>query len=100
MYNFLKDYLLSRIEWSMLKLLFKKLRLFCDKICALSLIYKIGGITSIKPERANRICHFLVLTNQIIVQSFLRLVQMTRLYCKNFSEIARPLTRFTSDVEW
>ena len=24
---------------------------------------------------------------------------MTRLYCKNFGEIARPLTRFTSDVE-
>jgi hypothetical protein len=25
---------------------------------------------------------------------------MIRPYCKNFSEIARPLTRLTSDVEW
>jgi hypothetical protein len=63
MYDFLKDYLLLCIEWSMLKLLFKKLQLFCDKICALSLIYKIGGIMSTKPEQANRIRHFLVLTN-------------------------------------
>jgi hypothetical protein len=67
MYEFLQDYLLPRIEWSMLKLLFKKLRLFCDEICALGFIYKIGGIMSTKPERADRICHFLVFINQIIV---------------------------------
>jgi hypothetical protein len=27
-------------------------------------------------------------------------VQITRPYCKNFGEIARPLSRLTSDVEW
>jgi hypothetical protein len=83
----------------MLKLLFKKLRLFYDEICALRLIHKIGGIMSTKPEQANRIRHFPVPINQTIVQSFLGLVQMTRPYCKNFGEIARPLTRLTSNVE-
>ena len=100
MYKFLQDYLLLQIELFMLKLLFKKLQLFCDEICALGLIYKIGGIMSTKPERADRICHFPVPTNQIMVQSFLGLVQMTRPYCKNFGEIARPLSRLTGDVEW
>jgi len=67
MYEFLQDHLLLRIEWSMLKLSFKKLRLFCDEICALRLIYKIGGIMSTKPKRADRIRHFPVPTNQIMV---------------------------------
>jgi hypothetical protein len=83
----------------MLKLSFKKLQLFCDEICALGLIYKIGGIMLTKLEQADRIRHFPVPTNQTIVQSFLGLVQITRPYCKNFGEIARPLTRLTSDVE-
>ena len=47
----------------MLKLSFKKLQLFYNKICALGLIYKIGGIILTKPKRADRIRYFLVLTN-------------------------------------
>ena len=74
MYEFLQDHLLPRIEWSMLKLSFKKLRLFCDEICALGLIHKIGGIMSTKPERADRIRHFPILTNQTMIRSFLGLV--------------------------
>jgi hypothetical protein len=63
MYKFLQDYLLPRIKWFILKLSFKKLRLFCDEICALRLIYKIGGIMLTKLEQADRIRHFLVPTN-------------------------------------
>jgi len=43
-YNYLEYYLLPWLLWSRLKLSFKKLKLFMDRILALGIVHKAGGI--------------------------------------------------------
>ena len=43
-YEYLENHLLPRLLWSCLKLSFKKLKLFMDRILALGIVHKAGGI--------------------------------------------------------
>ena len=64
---FLRDHLLLRIEWSMLKLSFEELVLFTDGIEALGLTYLAGGRVRIKHACSERIRNWPV---PLLVQMF------------------------------
>jgi transposase InsO family protein len=99
-YEFLSDHLLPRLLWAQLKLSFKKLKLFMDKIVALGMVHKAGGIVQIKPDRSEKIRNFPVPKDSTDVRKFVGAVGITRRWIKNFSELCRPLSRLTGDVEW
>ncbi|KAI1003660.1 hypothetical protein K3495_g4544 [Podosphaera aphanis] len=54
-YKFLEEHLLPRIAWSMLKLSFKKVKVFMKEIEACGTLHKAGGIIVIKHKRADKI---------------------------------------------
>jgi hypothetical protein len=100
---FLESELLPRIEWSQLKLLFKKLRLFYDQVTALGVDHRIHGIIQTKVACTEKIQTFPVPTELGGVQSFLGTIGITRRWVKNFSEIARPLSNLLlkdQSFEW
>ena len=51
MFKFLRDHFFPRTEWARLKLSFKKLRLFMDRIKALGVVHVVGGQVYIVSER-------------------------------------------------
>jgi hypothetical protein len=83
-----------------LKLSFKKLKLFMDRIIALGIVYKAGRVLQVKPDRAERIRNFPVPHNPTDIRKFTGAIGITRQWIKNFSELCRPLSRLTGDVEW
>ena len=76
--EFIENHFLPRILWSMLKLSFEKLDLFCGEVLALGVTHAIGGISKIKTERAIKIKVFPVPKSQSQVRSFLATVGITR----------------------
>lgn len=90
---FLEHHLLPRIAWSMLKLSFKKLVLFTDRIEAL-------GVVKVRHSRSEKIQSWPVPRTSTEVRAFLGAISITWRRVKNFSEIARPLTRLTREVDW
>jgi len=73
-YIFLKDYLLSCLLWSKLKLLFKKLKLFIDKIIVLGIKHKVSRKIYIKLDRVDCICNYPVLENDTKIQYFIDII--------------------------
>lgn len=101
MYDFLANDFFPRMVWSMLKLSFKKMKLFQHEVLALGLVHASGGVVRIKQERAERIRNWPVPKCPRDVGVFRGAVGITRRWVKNFAEIARPLARLmASDVEW
>ncbi|KAI1005394.1 hypothetical protein K3495_g2823 [Podosphaera aphanis] len=97
-YHFLENRLLPRIAWGMLKLSFKKVKVFMKEIEACGTLHKAGGIIVIKHKRADKINNFPLPTSQHGVMSFLATVGVTRNWGNIFGEIARPLQRLTGNV--
>ncbi|KAI0992935.1 hypothetical protein K3495_g15249, partial [Podosphaera aphanis] len=97
-YQFLEQHLLPRIAWGMLKLSFKKVKVFMEEIEACGTLHKAGGIIVIKHKRSEKISKFPTPISQHGVLSFLATIGVTRNWIKNFSEIARPLQRLTGKV--
>ncbi|KAI1000816.1 hypothetical protein K3495_g7381 [Podosphaera aphanis] len=97
-YNFLEHHFLPRIAWGMLKLSFKKVKLFMEEIEACGTLHKAGGVILIKHKRAEKISNFPEPVNQHDVMSFLATIGVTRNWVKNFGEIARPFQRLTGNV--
>lgn len=54
-YNFLANELIPWLELARLKLSFKKMELFMDKIIALGTLHKSGGFVCMTPEQRNKI---------------------------------------------
>ena len=99
-YDYLEQHLLPRLLWSQLKLSFKKLKLFMDRIVALGIVHKAGGVLQVKPDRSEKIRKFPVPREPTDIRKFTGAVGITRRWIKNFSELCRPLSRLTGDVEW
>lgn len=97
---FLKDQFLPRLEWPKLRLSFKKLRVFVDRIRALGVTHEIDGIVRIVEDRIKKIASFPAPKYQTDVRSFIGTVGMTRRWVNNFGEIARQLNRLMGKVEW
>ncbi|POS81840.1 hypothetical protein EPUL_006710, partial [Erysiphe pulchra] len=57
-FEILEYHILPRLAWSRFKLSFKKLKLFMDEITALGMIHKIGGISTTKYDRTDKIKSF------------------------------------------
>ncbi|KAI0993056.1 hypothetical protein K3495_g15128, partial [Podosphaera aphanis] len=96
----LRDFFLPRVAWSRFRLSFKKVFLFTESIIALGIQHFAGGESRAKPARAEKIRSWPVPTDVAKVRAFLASVQITKPWIKNFSEIARPLTRLVGNVEW
>jgi hypothetical protein len=99
-YTFLRDHFLPRLLWSMLKLSFKKLKLFMGEIMAPGILHKAGGILQTKPSRSKKIRTFPVPKDASGVRRFIGAVGITRRWIRNFAKPGRPLSRLTGDVEW
>ncbi|KAI0990774.1 hypothetical protein K3495_g17413, partial [Podosphaera aphanis] len=74
--------------------------LFMESIIALGVQHFAGGKSEPKPARADKIKNWPVPKNQKDVRSFLAAVGITKSWVKNFSEIARPLSRLCGKVTW
>jgi hypothetical protein len=99
-YKSLREDLLPRIEWSMLKLSFKKVWCFEDEIEALGVRHRIHGVTLIKHARAEKIRRWPTPQDSKTVRSFLATVECTRRWVKNYANIAAPLTLLLGRVEF
>ena len=100
LFAFLHNHFFPRVEWARLLLSFKKLRLFASRIKALGVVHEIGGLVRILEDRIEKIARWPKPTNQSEVRGFLGTVAITRRWIKNFSELARPLSRLTGKVRW
>ncbi|CAD6500186.1 BgTH12-04289 [Blumeria graminis f. sp. triticale] len=99
-YDFMADELFPRLEWSRLKLSFKKMELFKEEVVALGTLHKKGGIVCVTPERRDKIRIWPTPTNASEVRAFLGAINMTRRWVKNFAEIKVPLSRLTGNGDW
>lgn len=97
---FVRDHLLPRLLWTLMKISLKKVRLGMRQILAIGWIHQIGGIMKVKPERAEMIRDHPVPLDPTGVRSFLGKLGPVRKWIKNCSEISRPLTRLTGNVDW
>ena len=96
--SFLADHFLPRVEWARLCLSFKKLKLFYDKITALGVTYRVGGLIKVLEDRIRKILEWPIPVDQTAVRAFLGTIGITRRWVKNFAELSRPLTRLTGKV--
>lgn len=99
-YDFMAEELFPRLEWSRLKLSFKKMELFMDEVVALGTLHNSDGIVCVTPERRDKIQFWPTPKNTSEVRAFLGAINMTRRWVKNFAEIKIPLSRLTGNVEW
>ncbi|CCF36665.1 pol polyprotein [Colletotrichum higginsianum] len=97
---FVKDHLLPRLVWAMVRLSRKKISLGMTSIVAMGWTHSIGGVTTIKPSRIAKLLEWPVPKSQTEVRSFLAATGPCRQWMKNCAEIARPLHRLTGSVPW
>ena len=97
---FLAHHLFPRIAWAKLHLVFDKMILFTDKVQVLGDIHEIGGCTTIKKVRTQKILDWPAPQSQADVRLFLGTVQTTQRWVKSFVEIARPLQHLTGNIDW
>jgi hypothetical protein len=100
-FEFLRDHFLPRVDWSMLKLSFKKLRLFQSEVTALGVTHQIHGIIKTKSSRSEKIQEFPTPSSIENIRQFLGTVGICRRWIKNFTEIARPMNKLLQkDQPW
>ena len=99
-FSFLKNHFLFWIEWVRLTLSFKKLWLFVNHITAFEINYYIEKKIFIREAQIVNITQWLISKNVTEIQSFLRGIEITRKWVKNFTEIAHSLSQLTEDHSW
>ena len=99
-YDFLKNHLLFRILWFMMKISLKKLKLDITQIKALNQIHRIDGVLNIKQKAIDIIQNWSTSQNQSNVRNFMKIILPTRKWVKKFEKIAKPLNRLQNKVEW
>lgn len=99
-YDLLANEVFPRLVWAKLKLSFKKLELFVEETCALGVLHKVGGKLYTKPDRCDKIRAWEVPRSTSEVRRFLGAIGLCKRWVKNFSEIKRPLTQLTGDIEF
>ena len=100
MFNFLRNHFFSRIEWIRLKLSFKKLKLFMNRIKTLDVVHIVENQIYIVSERIEKIVKWSISINFIEVRAFLSVVDIIKKWMKNFAEIAKSLIRLTEKSDW
>ena len=95
LFDFLHDHLFPRIKWARFNLAWDKVKLFVTKVKHLGLVFEAGGKITIDPARTEKIIDYPTPQNASNVRSFVQACQITRPHIRNFSEMARPLTRLT-----
>jgi translation initiation factor 2 alpha subunit (eIF-2alpha) len=100
LYEFLRDHFLSRIEWAKLRLFFKKMHLFENKMKALKVIHCSDDFVKILKNRIKKIAKWSVSMNQINVRAFIEAVEIIKRWIRNFAELVRSLTRLTDKMNW
>lgn len=100
LYRYLRDHFFFRLEWVRLKLFFKKLQLWCTKIKVLGIVHEVKKKIHVLEKRIRKIAKYPVPQNVKAVRGFLGVLGITRRWIKNFSEMARPLSRLTGKVPW
>lgn len=100
-FEFVFHHFMPRLAWGMLRMSFKKLQLFMTSIIGIGIVFGVGGALSIRPDRVSKIMKWPTPACKTDVRSFLGAVQICRRWIKNFTEIARPLTRLQGALsEW
>ena len=100
-YEFLANHLFPRILWSGFSVGLRKVQLFMKEIDALGVRFGVGGKVDIKPERVEKIQIWSTPEDPTNVRAFLGAMGICRRWIRNFSELARPLTRLTgASTEW
>lgn len=92
-YEFMRNPLFPCIEWIIFRLSLKKMYLFMESIIALGVQHFARG-----GARSDRIKNWPVSKNQKDVTSLLATTGITKSRLKNFSAIARPLSRLCRKV--
>lgn len=102
-FEFVFDHFLPRLMWAKLRMSFKKLELFMTTIVGIGMTFSVGGAIAIKPERVAKIMSWPPPFTKPDIRSFMRSIQICRRWIKNFTELARPLTKLqgsTSEWRW
>jgi len=99
-YDFLSQHFFSRVEWTLLQLSFKKLKLFVSEIKTLDVIHRVEDFVNILKSRIKKILEWKASRNQIEVRFFLDVVDITRRWVKNFAKLSHFLARLTKKVLW
>lgn len=97
--RFIEHHLFPRLLWARFRLSFTKMEIGVSQISALGELHEVGGKISIKPERVKTILEWPIPADASGVRSFLGVVATTRRWVKNYSEMARPLSRLTGTKE-
>ncbi|KAF7550335.1 hypothetical protein G7046_g8046 [Stylonectria norvegica] len=97
---FVRDHLLPRLLWSLLKVNWKKLKLGQEEILAVGWVYCVGGIMRIKAARADKLRDWPIPLDQTGVRAFMGALGPCRRWIPNCAEISRPLQRLTGQVDW
>ena len=99
-FSFLKDHFLLWIEWARLTLSFKKLWLFVNHITAFEIDHYIREKIFIREAQIVNIIQWPISKNVTGVQSFLKGIEITRRWVKNFTEIVCSLSQLTEGHSW
>jgi hypothetical protein len=91
LYEYLRDHFLSSIAWIKLRLFFKKMHLFKNEMNALKITHFVNDFIKILKNSFKRIAKWSILTNQIDVQAFLRVVEIIRQWIRNLVELFKLL---------
>jgi hypothetical protein len=100
LYEFLRAHFLSRIEWVKLRLFFRKMHLFEDKVKTLKIISCVDDFIKILENRIKKIAKWSIFVNQTDVRVFVDAVEIIRRWIRNFAKLIRSLTRLTDKVDW
>ena len=76
------------------------MKLFESKIDALGVTHHTGGLVQILDNRVKKLVQWPVPASVTEVRAFLGATGITRRWVKNYSEMARPLSRLTGNAEW
>jgi len=99
-YNFLSQHFFSWVEWTLLQLSFKKLKLFVSEIKILDVTHRVEDFVNVLKFRIKKILEWKASRNQIKVRFFLKVVDITHHWVKNFAKLSYFLAQLTRKVLW
>ena len=99
-FQFFKMHFFSRIEWTRLKLFFKKLFLFQNTIKILKFWHYVDEKIQILKNRVCKIVNFSILTDKTNVKTFFDTIDIIHRWISNFFEIEKLLIKFIEKIDW
>jgi hypothetical protein len=93
---------LEKLRWNQLYANFSKCQFWLMEVTFLGHVISAGGI-SVDPSKVKDVLNWMPPTNASEIHSFLRLAGYYRRFIKDFSKIAKPMTRLlekNNDFDW